>query len=436
MKYIRSKKGIRTLVLFSIVAVFTLVLASPVAAGEIISDGPVARVAEDEVIDDDLFISGPTVEMLGTVKGDVFATGQNIIVRGVIEGNLFVAGQAIIVGGEVDGSAHLAGFAIQFEPTAAITRNAYCGGFSVASASGSQIARSLYSGSYQVLLDGDVVRDVTAGAVAVKVNGMIGGDAKVEVEIPPEGETPDPVNQAWMPMLPPGMSRPSVAPGADIPRENVAGEYDVKVTVAEAPMPAEKIQPPSPGMVLLNKLRQRAGETVALLLVGILVITYASGALEETVEQVRQKWLASLGWGAVVFILLIPAVLIALFLLIFIVLLLSVITLGQLTSIAMTLSWLTFSGSLTTFIIIAWLLARIMIAYLVGYELLKLTSPATLEGRWGKFWSLLIGVVLYELIMLIPIGGTLVTIFVILLGVGAIFVLLWKAYQAQRTATA
>jgi hypothetical protein len=232
------------------------------------------------------------------------------------------------------------------------------------------------------------------------------------------------------------MSLPSVAPGADIPPENVAGEYDVQVTVSEAGIPTKEMEPPSPGMVLLNKLRQRAGETVALLLVGMLVITYASGALEKTVEQVRQKWLASLGWGTLVYIMLIPAILVLLFLLILIVLLLSLVTFGELTSIAMTLGGLGFSGLLTAFSIIASLLAKIAIAYLVGYELLKRTSPATLEGRWGKFWALLIGVVLYELIMLIPIGGTLVTIFVILLGVGAIFVLLWEAYQAQRAATA
>lgn len=437
MKIFSSKKGTRTLMFISTILVLSLVLAGPALAGENITDETVARVAEGEVIDDDLFISGQTVEMLGTVKGDVFAAGQNVIVRGVIEGNLFAAGQVVVVGGEVENSAYLAGYVAQLEPTAVIAKNIYFGGFSLASDSDSQIDRSLYFGGYQMLLDGDVGRDVSASGGAVKVNGMIGGDAQIYVEKPAEEGMPAGYTQPWGPAMPVGISIPIVAPGADVPEENVAGKYDVQVSISQTPVAPEEVKPEAAiAAKLLNKLRQRAGELVALVLVGSLVVAFTSGCLDKAVDQVRNKWLNSLGWGVLVYLLLIPVILVVIFLIILAVLLLSFITLGSLTSIAMMLGGLGLSGLLAAFSVIAGLLAKILVAYLVGHELLKRTSPATLEGRWGKFWALLIGVVLYELILLIPVGGMLVCIFVVLLGVGAIFALLWEAYKGWRAAAA
>ena len=165
-------KKVYLLAILALVAVLTLAIASPVMAAESITDDAHAVLGEDEVIDDDLFISGSTVEVLGTVKGDLFAAGQQVIVRGVVEGNVFAAGQVVMIGGQVDGSAYTAGYAVFVDPDTTITRNLYFGGYSFASAPESQIERNFYGAGYQFKVDGDIGRDLTVGGGALAVDGF------------------------------------------------------------------------------------------------------------------------------------------------------------------------------------------------------------------------------------------------------------------------
>ena len=60
---------------------------------------PQIIIGAGDVIDDDLFLTGETVEMNGTVNGDLFATGQRITINGEVNGNLFVSGSDITLNG-------------------------------------------------------------------------------------------------------------------------------------------------------------------------------------------------------------------------------------------------------------------------------------------------------------------------------------------------
>lgn len=434
MKFYRSKKAWRALLAFSLIAVLSLAVVSPALAGEYITDGYHVIVEEDEVIEDDLFISGQIVEVYGTVKGDLFAAGEQVIVRGVVEGNLFASGAIVIVGGEVQGAAHVAGYAIFIEPDAVIERNVYTGSYSFSAQEGSLIGRSLYGGGYQFLLDGQIDRDVTVSGGAVALNGEIAGDALIEVGVQVGGPPPLDFSPHWMQEpLPSGFAIPVIPPGAQVSEDNVEGELYLNVVEYQA---SPEFDGPSPEVVLLNSLRKHAGELIALLLVGGLMAFYIYDWMEKAMSEVRENLLASLGWGVLVFFLYIPVVLVLLFLIILVILLLSMLTLGQLTGTAISVGALGFFAFTTAFGIMAGLVAKVLVSYLVGYELLKRVTPATLEGRWGKFWVLLTGVVLYALLQLIPIGSWFIAALVIVIGVGAIFSMYWKRYQATRTAAA
>jgi hypothetical protein len=422
-------------ILLAVTIILTLAIATPALAGETITDDTHAVLPEDQVVDDDLFISGQTVEVLGTVKGDLFAAGQQVVVRGVVEGNLFSAGQVVVLGGQVDGSAYAAGYAISLEPATSISRNLYAAGFSVYSEEDSQVARNFYGAGYQLRIDGYVDRDATISGSAVEVNGFIGGDAKVKVEMPPEGQPGENFTPMFMPPMTGGYTYtlPEVAKGLNVPEENVGGELIPTIIPYQPPAAP---QPPSPEMVMLNSLRKIAGEGIALLIVGGLMLAYIFGWVGKVVAQVRSKPLPSLGWGALVYVLVIPVFLAVLFLLILAVLILSMVTLGALTSTAISIGGLGFGALVSGFSITAGLVAKVIIAYLFGHLLLNQTMPATLEGRWGKYWALLLGVVLYELLMLIPVGRIVVIIAVSLFGVGAIFSMYWERYQARKAAAA
>ena len=169
------------LILVAILLVMLFPLAKRGMAADIITGNPNVVIEEDEVIEDDLFVSGAVVEIHGTVIGDVFASGQEVIVDGTIDGALVMTGQFLELNGEVDGMLAASGYGITLGPNASVSRSAYIGGFSLEADEGSMIGRSVYVGGYQLMLNGEIGRDLAAGAGAVELNGSVGGDVVLDM---------------------------------------------------------------------------------------------------------------------------------------------------------------------------------------------------------------------------------------------------------------
>src|SRR3954447_16122798 len=91
-------------------AVTLLLSATPIpAAAADFRSGSDTVIGPDETIEDDLYITGNSIQILGTVRGDVFAAGQTVIVQGNIEGGLTAAGSSIEIRGHVGRGARIAG---------------------------------------------------------------------------------------------------------------------------------------------------------------------------------------------------------------------------------------------------------------------------------------------------------------------------------------
>ena len=69
-----SKSWIRVVLALTLLGLMVFGLTSSVWAADFRS-GDVVVISADEVIDDDLFVSGERIEVNGTVTGDLFATG-------------------------------------------------------------------------------------------------------------------------------------------------------------------------------------------------------------------------------------------------------------------------------------------------------------------------------------------------------------------------
>ena len=129
-------------------------------------------IGAEEVIDDDLFVAGDSVELNGTVKGDLFAVGREVIINGDVEGSIFLAGQNLEANGEA-GSLYSAGYSLSLGPEAELARNLHFNGFSLTTEAGSSMGRSLYANGYQVILNGDVANDVVTNSGALEINGTV-----------------------------------------------------------------------------------------------------------------------------------------------------------------------------------------------------------------------------------------------------------------------
>lgn len=419
----------------TLVALLLLPLATPARAAEIIEGDPDAHVGPDEVIDDDLFISGRSVLMEGTVRGDVFATGQDVVVNGVVEGNLFIAGQTLTAGGTVEGNIFAGAYAIELGPDAVVEGNVYSGGFSFHAAETSQIERNFYGVGYQGVLDGQVGRNAVFAGGAFQLNGDVGRDLYVEVGESDEGFAES--SRYWTFYIPsdvevlnPGyqIADSAAIGGEDTIRVTQPSGADVQVDVPEG----QEIL----GIAVANWVRTRVGEFLALFIVGALLLYFMRERVEETVLLIKERPLQSLGWGLLTIILFPAAFLLALALLILLGLIGGLVTLGQLVGTIFSLGGVTLGLAWALFGFVLWMASKAIFGYLVGTELFQRVGGSTLDERWGWLVALLVGVLIYEIVRSIPLLGGLIALLVILLGLGAVFQVLRARWEAGRTAAA
>ena len=97
------------LVAFLSVAVSGAALAAEFAADE------TYRIAEGEIVDDDLYITATEIYIDGAVKGDLFAAAQYIEIgpTGAVEGDLWAAAASIVIQGAVQDDLRAAGNGIE-----------------------------------------------------------------------------------------------------------------------------------------------------------------------------------------------------------------------------------------------------------------------------------------------------------------------------------
>ncbi len=71
--------------------------------------GEQVTVAKNEVISDDLYVSGVTVTIDDIVRGDVIGVGRQIAINGTVDGDLVAANQTIVINGTVNDDVRTAG---------------------------------------------------------------------------------------------------------------------------------------------------------------------------------------------------------------------------------------------------------------------------------------------------------------------------------------
>ncbi|MEX1071244.1 MAG: polymer-forming cytoskeletal protein [Anaerolineales bacterium] len=401
-----------------VLAILALPFAS-VAKAETIITGDYAVVGPDEVIDDDLFISGQSVQIDGTVNGDVFAAGQEIVVNGTVNGNLFMAGQVLMNNGTVDGTIYAVGFSLDLGPAANVSGNVYMAGFSLETAQGGTVGRSLYSVGYQTILNGDVDRDVLFSGGAFRLNGSIGRNLKVEIS-----ESDGRANEGSQFYMPGDVEM--IDPGYELgDQATVGGEIDYTITEYRN-VSVEVDARPLASLHVANAIRTRVGELISLFIVGAVMLTVWPTQTKRFEDQMRERPLQSIGLGLLLAIVFPVALLLAIFLVILLAIFGGLITLGELAGTIIGFGGLAIGLAAALFGFVFWLASKAVFGHLVGEQLFERVSPRSLDSRWGALSALLVGVLVYEVLRAIPVLGAILAIFVILIGLGAVAAVLFS----------
>jgi hypothetical protein len=160
--------------------VLALVALPAVAQAATFRSGDAVVIPATEVIDDDLYVSGNAVQVLGTVNGDVVAAGQSIQISGRVADDIMAAGQTVRITGDAGGTVRAAGQDVSM--SSASGRDAMLAGSTVTLSQEASVTQDAYIGAGMVLLGGTVGRNAGIGGGTVTIAGSVGGDTRVDAE--------------------------------------------------------------------------------------------------------------------------------------------------------------------------------------------------------------------------------------------------------------
>ena len=154
-------------------AFLAVAVSGATLAAEFVAD-ETYRLAEDEVVDDDLYIAATEIYINGTVKGDLLAGASYIEIgpNGVVEGDLWAVANGVVIHGTVLDDLRAAGSGVEL--TGTVADDAFIGAGSGQTTFPTGAGSQAISGGLNVT--GEVGGDMYVGAGEADISGVIGGD--------------------------------------------------------------------------------------------------------------------------------------------------------------------------------------------------------------------------------------------------------------------
>jgi cytoskeletal protein CcmA (bactofilin family) len=209
--------------IFILAALLALVFITPAQAFDG-RGGDRVVIAANEVVNDDLYLASQEFVLDGTVNGDLIVFAQLVTINGTVDGDLMAAGQTVVVNGEVTGSIRMAGSVLLVAEAASIGGDIVSAGYSLEVQPGSGIGQDLVFAGGQILLAGDITRNVEAATGAFELRGNVGGDVNAELGEADQGQMGPPPTM-FMPQS--TVQTPSVRPGLTIdPSAKIEGDLE------------------------------------------------------------------------------------------------------------------------------------------------------------------------------------------------------------------
>jgi cytoskeletal protein CcmA (bactofilin family) len=426
-----KRPALRVMIIAFLLATFLIGSVSSVAAFDG-RGGDTVQIASDETINDNLYIGAQTFTLDGTVNGDVFAAGNTIMINGTVQGDVLAAGQTIILNGTVNGDVRIAGGALYLGEKANVSGEVVAFGGSLETRKDSQVVKDLAFFGGQVLLAGNIQRNVKVSTGGMKILGNIDGNVDVEVG---SAEEAGPGPSVYMPKS--SVVLPNVAPGLSIDSSAKIGGKLVYTSSKEMSLPANVaangIQHNLPVVkpekvvktptfveqtmaVLFDLLRRIA----TLIFFGLMIGWLFPAFLTNAIEPIQRNPLSALGWGIVSWAAFLFSVLVLIVAMVVGAVIFGVLSLGSVSGVIIWLGLLLLLALITGFILIITFLAQIIVSTLGGKLILARIKP---EWSEHKLWPLFVGVVVFALIGSVPVVGWLINLFAVLFGLGALWIL-------------
>ncbi len=316
-------------------------------------------IPANETVPHDLYVAGNTVRIDGPIDGDLFVAGSTVDVTGPVTGDLFVAGGTVTISSSVGRHLRVVGGTVTVSGPVQLDLMAGAGTLT--------IGRDAHIG-------GDLIFSASTTTMAGTVDGSVLGSAQ------------------------------SYAKAG-----SVGGSQEVTISQPQQ----HQASAPSVGRRLLDQVERYLG----ILLVGALSLWSARKFTQSVAARLRERPLASLGFGALGSVGLL-ALLIGLFIgMLVLAIPLGLLGFGRLV-VALVLGVLLGSAVLSyLFLLVALFLAAVVVGLTLGQLILERINPRLAEM---PYVALLLGVIIVVALTAIPVVGGLLDVVVVFLGLGAL----------------
>jgi hypothetical protein len=374
-------------------------------------------LAADQVVDDDLVVTGDGARIAGRVRGDLVAAGDELLVEGTIEGDLLFAGRNLILKGRVADDLRAAGFGARVAEGAVVGDDAYFAGFGLEALPGSRIGGDVVVRGRQALLAGSVGGGVDAQVSALALEGPIGGSVQGAVS---GGDAP-----RFLFLIDSALDLRDVTPGFSVADGlHVLGDLQLAAP-GEPDLADEQVA----GTVQIERKRRPGSEggsvdwltlprrAITIALVAALLSFTGGSWLGRQAQRARREPLASLAWGAALALgvgMLAAGLGLAVGLLNAVA---GAVTLGGLSPAILGVGLLLEGALLAPAGILAAYVAPAVVSVALGRLALERFQPDWLEPPWRV---LVTGAVLYALAISLPWLGSALGVAGALLGLGAL----------------
>jgi hypothetical protein len=307
-----------------------------------------------------------------TVPHDLYVSGGTLRVDGRIDGDLIMAGGQVDLTGTVTGDVRVAGGTITVRGP--VGEDLLVGGGRLLVASSGQVGEDLIFSTGQTMLEGTVAGSVLGTTGTYARPGSVAGNEHVTVQQPPT----------------------------------------------------------EPGPTVLDRVLAELRRYLSIVLFGLLFLGLAPRAAQAAAAWVRVRPLPSFGVG----ILAVLAFLVALGALVLIMVILGLVFgllgFGQL--VVTTLVGGLLSGSVLTFVffLLGAFLTHAVVGLTIGRLLVARVGRAQTGSRALLFGALLLGVLIVVLVTALPVIGGLLNALVVLLGMGALILMIERWRRTPR----
>jgi cytoskeletal protein CcmA (bactofilin family) len=350
----------------------------------------VVAVAAGEVLNQDYFAFGESIEISGRVKGDVYALGGNVLVDGTIDGDLLVGGGTVTISGTIVQDVRVAGGHVII--SGRIGRNATIGSGNIDFTPSGRIQGGLVAGSGKVHLAGLIEGNAVVGAGNLVVSHSINGSLKAaagSIRLTSQAQVAKDFTY-WSHR-----------------RASIDHQARISGLVTKHALPKEFFPSPKDlamslvGLILVLKL----ASFISTLVLGLLLIRFYPKFIRRGIHNLQHESLKVLGLGFLI-----------LFLTPVVIFLLGITVIG-----------LPMAAVVLALLLLYLYLARIMVIAWAGQRLFAWIGKCQYEK-----WSFAAGLMMYSLLTLFPVFGQVVTFLTVLFGLGTLSLTQKEIYGEMR----